>query len=43
MVIFLLVKSVNNLKRKHEDKNAAPAANETNALLKDIRDLLSRK
>lgn len=37
MVIFLLVKSVNNLKRKQEDKNATPAVNETNVLLNRIQ------
>lgn len=43
-VVFMLVKGVNNLKKKEEAKEAAPAAPPADvALLTEIRDLLAKK
>ncbi|WP_422007678.1 large conductance mechanosensitive channel protein MscL [Pyruvatibacter mobilis] len=40
-VVFLIVKSINNMKRKEEEKPAEPAAPPRNeVLLEEIRDLL---
>jgi large conductance mechanosensitive channel len=42
--IFMMIKAINNLKRKHEEQAAAPAAPPADvALLTEIRDLLKRK
>lgn len=42
-IIFLIVKSVNNLKKKEEEKPAAPAAPAADVvLLEEIRDLLKK-
>ena len=44
LVIFLMVKGINKLKRKHEEAPAAPAApTPTEQLLTEIRDELKRK
>lgn len=43
-VIFMLVKFMNNLRRKHEAEEAAPPADPADvALLKEIRDELRRR
>lgn len=42
-IIFLIVKAVNNLKKKEEEKPAAPAAPAADVvLLEEIRDLLKK-
>lgn len=42
-IIFLLVRAVNNLKKKEEEKPAAPAAPAADVqLLEEIRDLLKK-
>lgn len=42
-VMFLIVKSVNSLKRKEEEAPAAPAGPSQEDLLTEIRDLLAKK
>lgn len=42
-VMFLIVKSVNSLKRKEEETPAAPAGPSQEDLLTEIRDLLAKK
>ena len=42
-IIFLMVKAVNNMRRRHEEKPAAPAAPPADVqLLTEIRDLLKK-
>ncbi|MEN8186240.1 MAG: large-conductance mechanosensitive channel protein MscL [Bacteroidota bacterium] len=42
-VMFLVVKAVNNMKRKEEEKPAEPAGPTQEELLVEIRDLLKKK
>jgi len=42
-VMFLIVKAVNNMKRKEEEAPAAPAGPTQEELLGEIRDLLAKK
>lgn len=43
-VLFMVVKAINNMKRKEEEKPAEPAAPPKNeVLLEEIRDLLSKR
>lgn len=43
-VLFLVIKGINNMKRKEEEKPAEPPApDKSEALLEEIRDLLKKK
>jgi large conductance mechanosensitive channel len=44
LIIFLMVKAINTLRRKHEESKAAPAApSATEQLLMEIRDELRKR
>ena len=40
--VFLLIRAINNLKRKEQEKPAAPATPEDVLLLREIRDALKK-
>jgi large conductance mechanosensitive channel len=42
-IIFLMIKAINSLKRKHEETPALAGPSSTDQLLMDIRDELKKK